>query len=153
MAWLSWDKLCKPKDRGGLGFRDFNKFNRALLGKQGWRLMTSGDALLTRILKGKYFPNKEFMEADLGSSQSYTWRSMWEVQDVIKLGARRRIGDGKTTRVWIDPWILGSHSKCALSTRGNAELDMMVADLMLPGEMRCNVRRLIDYFYPSRLTA
>lgn len=27
--WLSWDKLCVPKDRGGLGFK-----NQALLAKQ-----------------------------------------------------------------------------------------------------------------------
>lgn len=32
-------------------------FNWALLGKQAWRLMTSGDSLLHSILKVNYFPN------------------------------------------------------------------------------------------------
>lgn len=33
--WLAWEKLCFPKDEGGLGFRNLYAFNLALLTKQG----------------------------------------------------------------------------------------------------------------------
>jgi hypothetical protein len=70
MHWMSWERLNQPKCKGGMGFRDLRSFNLAILGKQGWRLITRPDSLCARVLKGRYFHDTDFMsdvrKMDLG---------------------------------------------------------------------------------------
>ncbi|XP_074300978.1 putative mitochondrial protein AtMg00310 [Silene latifolia] len=115
IPWVAWRKMCRPKGEGGLGFRDFENFNDALLGKQAWRVITQPECLMARVLKGKYFTNTEFMNAELGNLPSYSWRGVWAAKRVVLLGARKRIGDGMSTRVWSDPWIPNTQTRRVLS--------------------------------------
>jgi hypothetical protein len=61
LHWTTWEKLAIPKGSGGMGFRDMHAFNLALLGKQGWRLLTSPNSLCAQVLKGRYYPDRGFM--------------------------------------------------------------------------------------------
>ena len=38
IAWIKWNIVCLPKEKGGLGLKDINTFNLALLGKWRWNL-------------------------------------------------------------------------------------------------------------------
>jgi hypothetical protein len=53
MHWVKWADLAKPKSYGGMGFKDFVLFNKAMLAKQGWRLISNPDSLSARVLQGK----------------------------------------------------------------------------------------------------
>jgi len=54
ITWVTWDKVCQLKDKGGLGFIDIGKFNLALLGKWIWRLKSEERSLWKVILESKY---------------------------------------------------------------------------------------------------
>ncbi|XP_062213692.1 uncharacterized protein LOC133914648 [Phragmites australis] len=84
--WQRWEKLTRPKCQGGIGFRDFTLFNQAMLGKQGWRLISRPESLCAKVLKGKYFPNGDFLSATRKKRSSETWRSILHGKDVLKRG-------------------------------------------------------------------
>ena len=54
IAWIKWDKVCLPKEKGGLGVKDINTFNLALLGKWRWNLFQQEGQLWARVLESKY---------------------------------------------------------------------------------------------------
>ena len=105
LAWMSWEKMCLPKEKGGMGFRDLKKFNLALLAKQGWRLQKNLTSLFYRVYKAKYFPRCNFLEATLGSQPSFAWRSILATQVVVRRGIRWQVGDGEQVQIWRDKWL------------------------------------------------
>ena len=73
MHWTKWDNLCVSKRNGGLGFRELQSFNLAMLAKQGWKFLNDPNSILARIWKAKYKPQCSFLQAKLGHAPSYTW--------------------------------------------------------------------------------
>lgn len=104
LHWVGWNKMCKPKGLGGLGFRELHSFNLALLAKQGWRLMQNPQSLVARILKAKYYPESRFFEAKAKQNCSFLWRSLVEAQPLLKAGCSWRVGNGHDTKIWKDVW-------------------------------------------------
>jgi hypothetical protein len=105
MHWRSWEWLSSPKALGGMRFRDLSLFNQAMLGKQGWRLLTNPTSLCARVLKGRYFPNSDFWHAPKPRSSSYTWRSILFGRDLLLRGVQWGVGDGKAIKILYDHWI------------------------------------------------
>lgn len=63
------------------------------------------ESLMARVLKGKYFPSSNFLEAKIHSNVSFSWRSILGVKDILIKGLSRVIGNGRNTRIWSDPWV------------------------------------------------
>ena len=63
IAWVKWESVCLPKEKGGIGIRDLRKFNYALLGKWKWSFFHNKGELWARILDSKYGGLECFREA------------------------------------------------------------------------------------------
>lgn len=109
--------MCTPKAEGGMDFKDLKAFNLALLAKQGWQLSQNSGSLAYRVLKARYFPKSNFLEAQLGKKPSYTWRSLMAAREVLWHGLRWSIGNGRRTKIWADRWILIPNSFKVASSR------------------------------------
>ena len=63
------------------------------------------ESLVYKVLKAKYFSRSDFINASIGHSPSYTWRSIMVAQNLVNEGTRWRIGNGTNVRVWMDKWL------------------------------------------------
>jgi hypothetical protein len=88
-----------------MGFKDLRAFNEALLAKQGWRLITNPHSLVARILKAKYYPNKDFLKAKQGQNMSYSWQSILKASWVLRKGCKWNVGNGEKIGIWEDNWL------------------------------------------------
>ncbi|XP_042950161.1 uncharacterized protein LOC122282276 [Carya illinoinensis] len=81
-----WDKMCKAKAVGGLGFRDLEHFNLVMLAKQGWRLLHFLDSLAAKALSSKYYPDGQFLKATITRHPSLIWRSIRPAKPLLEEG-------------------------------------------------------------------
>lgn len=81
---MSWEKLYTVKEDGGLGFKILRDFSIAILVKQACHVVNNTNTLVTSILRARYFPNLNFLDAKLRTNPSYVWRSLMEAQDVVR---------------------------------------------------------------------
>ncbi|KAH9730036.1 reverse transcriptase domain-containing protein [Citrus sinensis] len=144
--WLRWDKMCKPKSVGGIGFKRIHDFNIAMLGKQCWRLMTNPLSLVARILKARYYPKVSFVDASVGFNPSYTWRSIMAAKDVVVNGSRIRIGNGQQVQLSKDPWLPDANNGFITSELDESLATATVDSLMVPGQRRWDYDLIADVF-------
>ena len=149
--WISWEKMCLPKEQGGMGFKDLECFNQALLAKQAWRLIHSDDCLMSRVTKAKYFENVDFATAPLGAKPSYAWRSILYGRDLLSKGLKRMVGNGRSLKVWTDPWLEDEEGTCRPPIRRQRVFDvnLMVSDLINPQTRRWDTIKLNELFVPA----
>ncbi|XP_074326550.1 uncharacterized protein LOC141664498 [Apium graveolens] len=103
--WMSWGRMCKSKLFDGMRFRHLHEFNIALLGKQGWRLISHPDSLVARIYKARYYVEGGFLNAKLGINPSFIWRSLLAAQELLKQGLGCRVGNNEMVSIMNDPWL------------------------------------------------
>lgn len=73
---MSWDKICKPKNHGGLGLDDQEILSKALGAKLWWRWVQQLDTQWGKIWKEKY-------------------ANSWQKNDLIRM-----LGNIKGSYIW-----------------------------------------------------
>ncbi|KAA3474990.1 reverse transcriptase [Gossypium australe] len=128
--WCAWKELCIAKEQGGLGFRNLDLFNVALLAKQA-----------------KYFPYSDFINAQLGNLPSLTWKSVWAAKRLLQDGLGWRIGRGDQVSVWNDRWIPGVD--CTQSRNFNESIEIELVSSLIDSTRKWKAELIKHTFLES----
>ncbi|XP_057419026.1 uncharacterized protein LOC130713258 [Lotus japonicus] len=135
---VAWSKLCRPKQEGGLGLRHMHDFNRSLVMKMGWGLISKPDALWARVLRDKYACGSAPLPVvQKKHNESHIWRAIRKTWEELNLHLRWRVGIGSEVSFWTDRWLLS----------GVILGDVAMAPIAFPDLHRS----VADYFDHSRL--
>ncbi|KAL2929319.1 hypothetical protein RDABS01_034730 [Bienertia sinuspersici] len=104
--WRSQTLLEQKKHEGGMGLRNIDSLNQALLFRQVWRINKKPDSLVGRILTQKYGGNP--LQAArwnrMPTNTSWAFKSMVKCARSMLPGCGKRIGNGQSTRIVEDTW-------------------------------------------------
>jgi hypothetical protein len=114
MCWVSWDQVCQPKEKGGLGIKNMELFNDSLLCKWKWRCLTDSEAPWFQLLQFRYGSLAGNLLRQEGrvalKKASIWWRDIWKLgseEDGGWFGSNISIilGDGVDIDFWKDKWM------------------------------------------------
>ena len=103
--WVKWDRFCEAKEAGGMGFKEIEKFNDALLAKQVWQLINNPTSLCHWVFKARFFLDCSILEARKSIVGSYAWKSLLSARDVIRQGMIWQVGHEDFVRIKGDRWL------------------------------------------------
>jgi len=109
IAWVNWETICLPKDKGRLGIKDLRKFNTTLLAKWRWEIFQHEGKGWTRILASKYGGWRQLDEQRSSSYYFHWWKDLKLLNQQqhtaeIKSHIQWKVGCGDKIKFWEDTW-------------------------------------------------
>ncbi|XP_026417197.1 uncharacterized protein LOC113312677 [Papaver somniferum] len=107
LFYIAWDVVNKPKELGGLGFKNMEYFNLAMTSKIAWRLIEEPNSLWSSTMKAAHYPNQEVIRIDTKpkTTDSWIWKGILEGISYIQQYYIWKIEDGTKIHIWEERWI------------------------------------------------
>nr|GEW58810.1 RNA-directed DNA polymerase, eukaryota [Tanacetum cinerariifolium] len=108
ISWVSWEKVLASKQNGGLGVSSFYALNRMLLLKWVWHFISQDGSLWYRVTQAFYGSSFDLHSVHFSSLWCSILRKTYALipKDFNFIShCKKRIGGGRSTRFWYDPWV------------------------------------------------
>ena len=99
----AWKDICAPKNEGGLGIRNLQAMNQALILMAAWRITDQPSNFLHAFLKSKYFPDSSIWRPNSNAPKSAFWASILKILPILKAHSFYQITEGNIS-IWSTPW-------------------------------------------------
>ncbi|GAV92955.1 zf-RVT domain-containing protein, partial [Cephalotus follicularis] len=101
---VKWVEVCKSFEEGGLGIHDLKTWNKALLLKQLWDVLT-GESIWAKWSQSYLLHGLNFWTAPIRALLSWSWRQTLLLRTLAKEHLIYRCGNGELFSLWFDPWL------------------------------------------------
>ncbi|WOL00311.1 hypothetical protein Cni_G09024 [Canna indica] len=101
---VNWKKVSLCKAEGGLGVKDLNTFKIVIHAKRVLPILNRKDQIWSRLVNARYgdlHPWKKRRSRRIG----WAMKGIVSAIEMLREGLKVKIGNGKKTNVWTDPWI------------------------------------------------
>ncbi|KAL2932526.1 LINE-1 retrotransposable element ORF2 protein [Bienertia sinuspersici] len=88
-GYIAWEKVCRERKAGGLGFRDIFKWNIATIGRHVWALETKQDNLWVKWIHSIYLKDANWWDYNPPQDCSWYWKKICEARNILKLSMQR----------------------------------------------------------------
>ncbi|GKB30917.1 RNA-directed DNA polymerase, eukaryota, reverse transcriptase zinc-binding domain protein, partial [Tanacetum coccineum] len=103
-AKVAWKEVCKPKDEGGLGLKNLQTWNHALLAKHVWNIAIKKDTLWVKWVHSVKLRGKNIWGITTDFNDSWGWNNLLYIRDLIKSNVKCIIGNEGNASLWFDNW-------------------------------------------------
>ncbi|GJS84398.1 putative RNA-directed DNA polymerase [Tanacetum coccineum] len=104
-AKVAWDIICLPTREGGLGIRSLKLFNKALMTKHIWNIVSNNESLWVRWIHVYKLKGRSFWVIPLNATEmSWGWRKLPQLRALVRPFIWANIGNGNRTSAWYDIW-------------------------------------------------
>lgn len=143
----AWAEICKSKKEGGLGIRNLEAINKAILVNYAWKIVTTNHSITARILKYKYFSYTSFWKVPTNILKSAFWSSILKVREPLINAVTLQISKGNTC-IWSSPWCPfwnNIHDSLFIQNSG-FHYPATIKDLWIPNTKVWNMQLLVTLF-------
>lgn len=100
----SWNLVCKPKDKGGLGIIDLEYQNIALLTKHLDKFYNKHNLPWVKLIWRKYYLNADLPPHAHTEKWSFWWKDIFRLIPLFRAITITKINSGDTTVFWKNDW-------------------------------------------------
>ncbi|XP_074265465.1 uncharacterized protein LOC141587900 [Silene latifolia] len=83
---VGWDTVCRPKEEEGLGLKDQEMWNKAMIGRLVDWVAEKRDSIWVHWVHNNYLKGQEWMEYSPTTNSSWIWRRICKVKEVMAAG-------------------------------------------------------------------
>ncbi|KAJ9541666.1 hypothetical protein OSB04_028172 [Centaurea solstitialis] len=131
---VAWETVCKPINCGGLGFKRLALWNRTLLTKHIWDILTHRKTLWVDWIWNHRIMHGSFWSIVPRQNWSWSFRKLLGIRSSIRNFFVYKVGDGTSINAWEDIWFSNGPLSSLISFRrfhaSGFSLDSVVVDVI-----------------------